>query len=803
MSIPSNKGADETRPAASDPNVESAEGAAPSNFIRDIVEADLRSGKHQGRVVTRFPPEPNGYLHIGHAKSICLNFGLARDHHGTCHLRFDDTNPTTEDIEYVESIQRDVRWLGFDWGDKLFFASDYYEKLYDFALALIRQGRAYVCSLSEHEIRAYRGGVTEPGRDSPYRGRTASENLDLFARMRAGEFPDGAHVLRAKIDMASLNMKMRDPPIYRIRKAHHYRTGDAWCIYPLYDFTHCLSDWIEGITHSICTLEFENNRELYDWVLEAVGVPNRPRQIEFARLALTTTLMSKRKLLELVEGRHVEGWDDPRMPTIAGLRRRGYTPEALREFCDRIGVAKNNSTVEVALLEHVLREDLNRSSPRVLGVLRPLKVVIDNYPEGAVEELDAPYFPPDVGREGSRKLPFSREVFIERDDFMESPPKDYHRLAPGAVVRLRHAYVIRCTEVVKDPKTGEVVQLRCSYDPASRGQDQAAGHKVKGTIHWVSAAHAIEAEVRLYDRLFTLEEPGATGGFIASELNPASLVTLTGCRLEPSLAGAKPLERFQLERLGFFCVDVKDARPGALVLNRTVALKDGYAKAAKASAPAPKPADATGGEPNAKAELKARAEPNAKATPKAKAEPAALSPLAERLKGAHGLGDEDARILGSDEALAAFFEEAVRAHGDRPRAIANLIVNEVRGALKGASVTTLPFGARELAELVALVDAGTLSRTAAKEVLEAMRAGGGSAKATVERLGSQQITDASALESAADAVLAENADAVARYKAGNANLLGAFVGMAMKKTSGKGNPKLLQELLRKKLGPSG
>jgi glutaminyl-tRNA synthetase len=795
MSIPSEEGANPKEPLALDP---SAPGAAPSNFIRDIVEADRKSGKHGGRVVTRFPPEPNGYLHIGHAKSICLNFGLAIEFQGVCHLRFDDTNPTTEDIEYVESIQRDIRWLGFDWGDKLFFASDYYERLYQFAVQLIKAGRAYVCSLSEEEIRKYRGTITEPGTESPYRRRSVEENLDLFQRMRAGEFPDGAHVLRAKIDMASPNMKMRDPPIYRIRHAHHYRTGDAWCIYPLYDYTHCLSDWIEGITHSICTLEFENNRELYDWVLAAVEVDHRPQQIEFARLNLTTTLMSKRKLLALVEGGHVSGWDDPRMPTISGLRRRGYTKEAIRELCERIGVSKNNSTLEVALLDHVLREDLNRSSPRILCVLRPLRVVIEDYPEGQVEELTAPYFPPDVPKEGSRKLPFGRVLYIERDDFMEEPPKDYHRLAPGREVRLRYAYVIRCTGVVKDPSTGEVTELRCTYDPTTRGQDGKEARKVKGTIHWVSAEHAIEAEVRLYDRLFRHDFPGSSDD-IASELNPESLTVLTSCRIEPSVAGAKALDRFQFERLGFFCVDSVDSKAGALVFNRTVALKDTWAKIGKAALPASSKAEAPAKPKAAPKRDLSPGDPPAGVKAEAAAQPSAE---AQRLMVDHGISSEDARILASDPALLGFFAEAVEAHRN-PKALANWIINEVRSGLKGGSVKDLRFGARALAELCALIDAGTISGKIAKDIFEEMSKGGGSPKAMVEKRGIQQISDAGSLSPVVDAVLAENADAVARYKAGNQNLLGAFVGMVMKKTGGKANPKLLQELLKKKLGEAG
>ena len=546
-----------------------------SDFIREIVAADLQAGKNGGRVVTRFPPEPNGHLHIGHAKSICLNFGIAAEYHGVCHLRFDDTNPAKEEVEYVESIQEDVRWLGFDWGDKLFYASDYFERLYQYAVQLIKEGKAYVDSLSADEVRKYRGTLTEPGKDSPYRTRSVEENLDLFARMRAGECADGAHVLRAKIDMASPNVNMRDPVMYRILRVPHHRTGDTWCIYPMYDFTHCLSDSIEGITHSICTLEFEDHRPLYDWFLDELRVACHPQQIEFARLNLTYTVMSKRKLLELVEKGHVSGWDDPRMPTLAGLRRRGYTPEAIRNFCERIGVAKRNSTVDMALLEHHLREDLNKRAPRVMAVLRPLRVVIDNYPEGQVEELEAVNNPEDPSM-GTRKVPFSRVLYIDRDDFREDPPKKFFRLAPGREVRLRYAYLITCVGVVKDERTGEVVELHCTYDPETRSGSSAEGRKVKATLHWVSAAHALPAEVRLYDSLFTTPNPGEAEDFTAV-LNPNSLETLTSCRVEPGLANATPGSRYQFERQGYFCVDA-EASAGRLVFNRTVSLKDEWAK---------------------------------------------------------------------------------------------------------------------------------------------------------------------------------------------------------------------------------
>jgi len=549
---------------------------APVDFIRAIIDDDLAAGKNHGRLATRFPPEPNGYLHIGHAKSICLNFGVALERGGTCNLRFDDTNPTKEDVEYVDAIKEDVAWLGFKW-DGLFYASDYFEQLYQFAVELIKRDNAYVDSLSAEEIRSYRGTLTEPGRNSPYRDRPIEESLVLFTRMRAGEFPDGAHVLRAKIDMASPNLNMRDPTLYRIRRATHHRTGDTWCIYPMYDYAHPLSDAIEKITHSLCTLEFEDHRPLYDWCVEQLIHGDRPQQIEFARLNLNYTVMSKRKLLQLVQQRHVSGWDDPRMPTITGLRRRGYTPESIRDFCGRIGVAKKENVIDVAQLEHSIREDLNRRAPRVMTVLRPVKVVITNYPEGQVEEVDVINNPEDPAA-GTRKVPFSRVLFIEQDDFREDPPKKFFRLSPGREVRLRCAYFITCTDVVKDER-GEIVELRCVYDPATRGGDAPDGRKVKATLHWVSAAHAIPVEVRLYDRLFSVEDPErATGNQTFLDfLNPNSLEVLRNCRAEPSLASATVPARFQFERIGYFCVD-PDSRRDALVFNRTVSLRDTWAK---------------------------------------------------------------------------------------------------------------------------------------------------------------------------------------------------------------------------------
>jgi glutaminyl-tRNA synthetase len=572
---------DETLNPSSERSVVVPTEGTPSHFIRNIVIEDLQQDKNGGRVHTRFPPEPNGYLHIGHAKSICLNFGLAAEFNGLCNLRFDDTNPSKEDVEYVESIKADVRWLGFDWGDREYFASDYFPQLYQFAIQLIKAGNAYVCDLNADQIREYRGTLTEPGKNSPYRERSVEENLDLFERMKAGEFPDGARTLRAKIDMASPNLNMRDPVMYRILHATHHCTGDEWCIYPTYDFAHGQSDSIEGITHSICTLEFEDHRPLYDWFLEQLAI-HHPQQIEFARLNLTYTALSKRKLLQLVQQGHVSGWDDPRMPTLAGFRRRGYTPEAIRIFCERIGVAKRNSTVDIAMLEHCLREDLNKRAPRVMAVLRPLKVVIDNYFEGQVEELDAVNNPEDPSQ-GTRKVPFTRELYIEQDDFREEPPKGFFRLSPGREVRLRYAYIVKCIGVVKDSQTGEIKEVHCTYDPETKSGLSQSNRKVKATIHWVSAAHAVSAEVRLYDQLFTKEDPddAPQGLDWTANLNSHSLERLTDCCVEPFLSNAKAGERYQFERLGYFCVDKVDSSPGHLVFNRTVTLRDTWAKIEK------------------------------------------------------------------------------------------------------------------------------------------------------------------------------------------------------------------------------
>ena len=785
-----------------DPNSDSVR-TESRDFIRAIIDEDLRTGATSGRVITRFPPEPNGYLHIGHAKSICLNFGLALEYGGICHLRFDDTNPTTEDLQYVEAIQRDIHWLGFDWQDRRFFASDYFEEVYDFAVQLIKDGKAYVDSLNEEEIRAYRGTVMEPGKESPYRNRSVAENLDLFSRMQAGEFPDGAHVLRAKIDMAAPNMKMRDPLLYRIRHAHHYRTGDQWCVYPMYDFAHPLSDAVEGITHSICTLEFENNREIYDWLLDNLFAPPRPHQYEFARLNLGYTVMSKRKLLALVEGGYVSGWDDPRMPTLAGLRRRGVTPEAIRDFCEKIGVAKTNSRVEISLLDHCIRDNLNPLVPRVMCVLRPLKVVITNYPADQIEELDSPYYPYDVPQEGSRLVPFSRELYIERDDFAEHPPKGFFRLAPGREVRLRYAYIIKCEGVIKDAN-GEISELHCTYEPDSRGGATTDGRKIKGTIHWVSAAQAIPVEVRLYDRLFGVENPDEGGDFVQF-LNPNSVEVLRNSLIEPSVATAPAGTRYQFERQGYFVSDIVDSAPGQLVYNRIVELRDSWAKAAQeAEAPAPgekttaapKKPD-TGNKPDA---LKNGAAKRTKTDVRneARANTLELAARLTRYTSELGLSFEDADILTGDLAIAHFFEAALTVDNN-PKTVANWVNNEVLRELKDNSLTALPFSGAQLGALVALVDNQTISNAIAKEVFAEMLKNGGDPRAIVERKGLQQVSDPTALAPVIEKVIAANREKADQYRAGKTGLLGFFVGQVMKESGGKASPQLVQELVKTQL----
>src|SRR5512139_337172 len=766
------------------------------DFIREIVRRDTLSGRYGGRVVTRFPPEPNGFLHIGHAKSICLNFGVARDFGGVCHMRFDDTNPETEDMKYVEAIMRDVRWLGFDWGDKLFFASDYYERLYEFAVRLVGDGKAYVDSLTEDEIRRYRGTVTEPGRESPYRGRSVEENLDLLARMKAGEFPDGAHVLRGKGDMAARNMKMRDPLLYRIRHATHYRRGDAWCLYPMYDFAHPLSDAVENVTHSICTLEFENNREIYDWLVDNLFPEPRPRQYEFARLNLDYTLMSKRKLLQLVEERHVAGWDDPRMPTIAGMRRRGYTPEGIRLFAARIGVDKTNSRVSMDLLDDAIRDDLNARAPRVMAVLRPLKVTIRNWPSGKVEWLDAPYWPRDIPKEGARRLPLSREIFIERSDFREDPPPDWMRLHPGGEVRLRNAYLVRCEEAVKDPSSGKVVELRCSYDPESLGRNPEGKRRKTTAIQWVSGGHGVRAEVRLYGRLFTVAKPeeAGEGRTFREFLSAGSVEGLRGCLLEPGLANTPSGERFQFVRHGYFIADDVDSRPASLVFNRIVVLKDTYGSERKTVPstggdreyrPVRKPVAPVGEAPAAGtvSDLRVRA----------RAGDPSLSRRYDEYIAKLGIAAEIADVLTGDPAVADFFDAAVADHPNA-KVLANWVAKDILRERKGCSMGELPFAAGDLADLVRMVDEGALSTTAARTVFDGMAAGGGKPREIARQLGLDQAVSTSELSAALDAVLAAMPDKAAAYRAGKTSLLGLFTGQVMRATGGKADPKAVQDL---------
>lgn len=767
------------------------------DFIRTIIDEDIRTQKHGGRVVTRFPPEPNGHLHIGHAKSICLNFGLAEEYKGTCHLRFDDTDPAKEEVKFEESIKESVRWLGFDWNSHLYNASDYFEQLYELAIQLIKKGKAYVCSMDAEQIREYRGTVTEAGKDSPYRERSVEENLDLFARMRAGEFPDGAHVLRAKIDMAAANMKMRDPALYRIRHVSHHRTGDSWCIYPLYDFTHCLSDSIEGITHSICTLEFENNRELYDWVIDTLDMPAKPKQYEFARLNINYTVMSKRKILQLVEEGHVSGWDDPRLLTLVGLRRRGYTPESIRQFCSHIGLAKANSTVDMAQLEFEIRDDLNTRAPRVLAVLNPLKVTITNYPEGQVEQLDAPYYPEDIAKEGSRALPFSRHIYIEREDFMEEAPKGYYRLSPGKEVRLRHAYIIRCDEVLRDAQ-GEITELLCSYDEQTPlGSNPSDGRKIKGTIHWLSQEQALAVEVRAYDRLFTVEAPGV-GEYedFLSYINPQSLTTYPRALVEPSLKDAPPESHFQFERHGYFVTDLKDHGAGQLVFNRTVTLKDSWSKKSKA----PKtPQAQQEPKPKAKAKQAGKPKPIQSDTPKSPQ----LTPEQEK-RVAHyetqlRLSSDYAILLAQHQALADYFDRALHFHPNNPSDLANWVINVIQRELKDSEEGAKVPSPEHLAQLVACVDQGEISSKIAKEVFDEMLKTQEPPQSIIESKGLKQISDPSALEPIIDEIIAKSPEVVEQIKAGRTNRMGFFVGQVMKATGGKANPQLINELLSKKL----
>ncbi len=746
------------------------------DFLRTIVEKDLKSGKYK-EIITRFPPEPNGFPHIGHAKSIFINFGIARDYNGHCNLRMDDTNPTKEDTKYVEALKDAVKWLGFDWGNSVYFTSDYFPKLYDYAVELIKMGKAYVDSLDEEEIREYRGTVTESGKRSKYAERSVEENLDLFQRMKKGEFKDGQHVLRAKIDMHAANMKMRDPLLYRIRHAHHFRTGDEWSIYPMYDFAHCLSDYIEGISHSICTLEFENNRDVYNWVLDelALELP-RPYQHEFARLGINYTVMSKRKLLELVEGGQVSGWDDPRLPTIAGYRRRGYTSESILNFCDQIGIAKANSMVDVAQLEFCIRDDLNTKVPRVLAVLDPLKVTIENY-EGS-EEIDAPYYPHDVPKEGSRKMPFSRDIYIERDDFMENPPKGYFRLTPEQPVRLRHGFIISCKEVIKDA-SGNITEIKAEYLSDSKSGSDTSGIKVKSAIQWVSAKEAKAVEVRLYDRLYSSEAPEGM-----EDLNPDSLQVIKNALIEPAVITQKPDERFQFERHGYFYADPVDYTDEKPVFNKIVGLKDSWGKKTKATESAPKP--------QAK-----KVQVDGEVAPMSEAE----QTLFDKYTGEFSLNSEVANILARDEKLSNFYYEAVSLSVPTPNPVglANIVTNEVARELKEKSVNELRFNPIQIGELAKMVDDETISGKIAKQVFEEMVKSGENPAKIVESKGLIQISDPSKISPIIDEIIGKNPDNVAKFKAGNTKLLGFFVGQVLKITGGKANPKVVNELVAKKL----
>lgn len=772
-------------------------GTPGTDFIRQIVATDMESGRYGGRVATRFPPEPNGYMHIGHAKSVCLNFGLAQEFGGACHLRYDDTNPETEDEAFVLGFQEDIRWLGFDWGEHLYFASDYFERMYECALVLIDKGLAYVDSQTSEEIRASRGAVTEPGRSGPFRDRTAAENRDLFARMRAGDFEDGAHVLRAKIDLASPNMLMRDPVLYRIRHAHHYRQGDDWCIYPLYDYAHCLEDAFEEVTHSICTLEFENNREIYDWVLDNVGFEEpRPHQYEFARLFLEGAVLSKREITPLVEAGTVSGWDDPRLSTVRGIRRRGVPPEALRLFCDLIGVAKANSVVDGGKLDYSIREVLNRSAPRVMAVMDPIKVVLTNYPEGSSEELDAPYFPHDVPLEGTRSVPFSRELYIERADFEQDPPKGFRRLIPGGEVRLRYGYVIRCTEAVHDDD-GRVSELLCTYDPETRGGTTPDGRKVKGTIQWVSAPHALDAEIRLYDHLF-LDAPDdeAADDDILARVNPESLVVVAGAKVEPSVASDDPATRYQFERTGYFWRDPVDGVGNSLVFNRIVTLKDSWGRRAEvaktdvaaSSVSASRP---TGSAPGDRPAVSERREA-------ARAADSELAGRFQRYADELGLSPEHADLLTGSREISDFFEAALGVH-HAPVAVAAWLGTDLRGLRGERSLTDLPFGGEGLGALAALVADDRLSRRAAKDVLARMVEEGGDPAELVSEMGLEKVSDTGALEAILDEVLEAWPDKVAEYRGGRKGIVGMFVGEVMKASKGAADPQTVKELLTRRL----
>ncbi len=773
-----------------------------SNFLTQIIEADLESGKHD-TVVTRFPPEPNGYLHIGHSKSILLNYGLAQQYGGRFHLRFDDTNPSAEEVEYVQSIQQDVKWLGADFGEHLYFGSDYFDRMYELAELLIEKGLAYVDSSDRETIRAHRGTLTEPGTPTPFRDRSVEENLDLFRRMKAGEFENGAHVLRAKIDLANPNMQMRDPVLYRIQHAHHHNTGDEWCIYPMYDFAHCLEDSFEGITHSICTLEFENNRELYDWLIEKTEVEHVPRQYEFARLALSYTVMSKRKLLRLVKEGHVDGWDDPRMPTIAAYRRRGVRREAIQRFTDIIGVAKANSVVDVELLEFAIRDDLNMLAPRVMCVVDPLKVTITNFPEGEIDTLTCPYYPHDVPLEGDRDVPFTREIYIERADFAEEKPKGWRRLSPGAEVRLRYAYYVTCDEVVKD-ENGEVIELKCSYDPDTRGGSSSDGRKVQGTIHWVSASEGVGCEVRIYDRLFRVPDPDAGEGDFLENLNPESLIVRRSARVEPSVLDDPPTTRYQFERQGYFWRDPIDSSTDNLVFNQIVSLKDSWGKktAEWNEAQAAKTAT-TKSEPEGKQDGTSRDSdrPQKRSASyerdKAREEnPALARAMADFV--AMGLDEDDADLLSGDDALVGYFRSALTDY-DRPNEVAKWIVNSLLPALDDMPITSTNVRPHDVAKIVRRIDEGKITAASSTEVLDEVMKTSRDPDAIIAEKGLERIDDAGALESIVDTVLEENPDEVGRYRDGKKSLFGFFIGRVMAATGGQADAAVVREVLQKKL----
>ena len=767
-----------------------------TDFIRQVVTADVASARHGGRVVTRFPPEPNGYLHVGHAMGICLNFGIAEEFGGRCHLRYDDTNPDAEKKEYVESIQEDIRWLGFDWGQHLYFASDYFERMYECAEVLVNKGLAYVDSQPNEAIREGRGTVTEFGVASPYRNRPVEENLDLFRRMRTGEFDDGEHVLRGKIDMASPNMLMRDPVFYRIRHASHYRRGDDWCIYPLYDYAHCLEDAFEEVTHSICTLEFDNNRELYDWVLENVGFEEpRPHQYEWAGLDLENAVLSKRKIAPLVEAGVVSGWDDPRLATLAAYRRRGVPPEALRLLSRLVGISKTGAQTEAAKLDFAIRQVLNQSAPRVMAVLDPVKVVITNYPRGEAEEFEAPYYPHDVPLEGSRTVTFSEEIWIERADFSEHPPKGFRRLVPGGEVRLRYAYVIRCDEVIKDD-AGNILELRCSYDPRTRGGSTSGGRKVKGTIQWVSVAQGVEAEARIFDRLFFDEARDDQGSeAIGEHVNPDSLTIIASMKIEPSVLADPEDTRYQFERTGYFWRDPIDGHGDRLVFNRIVPLKDTWGNR-DTTPPSPKLNDKTS--PPVQTYLGAKTEGSQETRmPSGERDAEAIVRLA-RYTGELGVGAEHAEILVQSLEWSSFFERALIAHPDAA-SVATWIVNDLRGLLGTLPIADLPFDGDAVGQLAALVEAGAISRRAAKDVLARMIIEGGDPKDLVESMGLRKVTDTQELSAVVNSVLGQWEDKVAEYRAGKSGLIGLFVGEVMKKTGGAADPKAARALLQERL----